>query len=157
METFSALYNYWPFARGVHRSPVDSPHKGQRRGALMFSLICAWINSWVNNREAGNLRRHHAHYDVSVMAWTRRRLPRLRSPCRVFGNWRGNLWYSQRYSITKTVFMCKTYIEGNQPKYTSNVMFKPRLNNKQSWNKVWLHYRGTVRKFTSFYHNDFYT
>ena len=31
-------------------SPVNSPHKGQRRGALMFSLICAWINGWVNNR-----------------------------------------------------------------------------------------------------------
>ena len=37
------------------------------RGVLMFSLICAWINSWVNNREAGDLRRHRAHYDVIVM------------------------------------------------------------------------------------------
>ena len=42
-------------------------HKGQWRGALMFSLICAWINGRVNNREAGDLRRHRAHYDVSVM------------------------------------------------------------------------------------------
>ena len=32
---------YWPFVRGIHRSPVNSPHKGQWRGALMFSLICA--------------------------------------------------------------------------------------------------------------------
>ena len=40
---------------------------GQWRGALMFSLICAWINGWVNNREAGDLRRHRAHYDVTVM------------------------------------------------------------------------------------------
>ena len=46
---------YWP-VRGIHRSPVNSPHKGQWRGALMFSLICAWINGWVNNREAGDLR-----------------------------------------------------------------------------------------------------
>ena len=58
---------YWPFVRGIHRSPVNSPHKGQWRGVLMFSLICAWINAWVNNREAGDLRRHHAHYDVTVM------------------------------------------------------------------------------------------
>ena len=58
---------YWPFVRGIHRSPVNSPHKGQWRGALMFSLICAWINSWVNNREAGDLRHHLAHYDVSVI------------------------------------------------------------------------------------------
>ena len=33
----------------------------------MFSLICAWMNAWVNNHEAGDLRRHRAHYDVSVM------------------------------------------------------------------------------------------
>ena len=57
----------WTFERGIHRSPVNSPHKGQWRGALMFSLICAWINAWVNNREAGDLRRNRAHYDVSVI------------------------------------------------------------------------------------------
>ena len=58
---------YWPFVRGIHRSPVNSPHKGQRRGALMFILICARINGWVNTREAGDLRWHRAHYDVTVM------------------------------------------------------------------------------------------
>ena len=40
---------YWPFVRRIYRLPVNSPHKGQRRGALMFSLICTWINAWVNN------------------------------------------------------------------------------------------------------------
>ena len=58
---------YWPFVQGIHRSRVNSPHKVQWRGALMFSLICARINGWVNNREAGDLRRHRAHYDVIVM------------------------------------------------------------------------------------------
>ena len=58
---------YWPFVRGIHRSPVNSQHKGQWRGALMFSLICARINAWVNNREAGDLRRYRDHYDVIVM------------------------------------------------------------------------------------------
>ena len=43
------------------------PLKGQWRGTLMFSLICAGIKGWVNNREAGDLRRHRAHYDVTVM------------------------------------------------------------------------------------------
>ena len=57
---------YWPFVRGIHRSPVNSPHKGQWRGALMFSLICVRINGWVNNRYAGDLRRHQVHYDVIV-------------------------------------------------------------------------------------------
>ena len=57
---------YWHFA-GIHRSPVNSPYTGQGRGALMFSWICACINSWINNREAGDLRRNRAHYDVIVM------------------------------------------------------------------------------------------
>ena len=34
---------YWPFVRGIHRSPMTSPHKGQWRGALMFSLIYARV------------------------------------------------------------------------------------------------------------------
>ena len=58
---------YWPFVRGIHRPPGNSPHKGQWLGALMFSLICAWINGWVNNREAGDLRRYRGHYDFNVM------------------------------------------------------------------------------------------
>ena len=56
-----------PFVRGIHRWPVNSLHKGQWRGALMFSLICAWTNGWVNNRNSDDLRHHHAHYDVTVM------------------------------------------------------------------------------------------
>ena len=60
---------YWPSVRGIHRSPVNSTHKGQWRGALMFSLICVWIKGWENNREAGDLRRYRAHCDVTVMAW----------------------------------------------------------------------------------------
>ena len=58
---------YWPFVRGIHRSPVNSPYKGQWCGALMFSFICAWINGWANIREAGDLRPHRAHYDIIVM------------------------------------------------------------------------------------------
>ena len=52
---------------GIQRSPVNSPDKGNWRGALMFSLICALINHWENNRAAGDLSCHHAHYDVIVM------------------------------------------------------------------------------------------
>ena len=58
---------YWPFVWGIHRSLVNSSHKGQCRGALMFSLMCTRINGWVNNDEAGDLRCHHAHYDITVM------------------------------------------------------------------------------------------
>ena len=59
--------HYWPFVWGIHRSPVNSPHKGLWCGAVMFSLICAWINGRANNREAGDLRRHRTHYDVTVI------------------------------------------------------------------------------------------
>ena len=61
------FWRYWPFRRGIHRSPVNYPHKGHWRVALMFSFICARLNGWVNNREAGGLRRHRVHYDVTVM------------------------------------------------------------------------------------------
>ena len=64
METFSALL---ALCAGNSPVPVNFPHKGQWRGALMFSLICAWINDWVNNRGAGDLRRHRTHYDVTVI------------------------------------------------------------------------------------------
>ena len=64
METFSALLAICAENSPV---PVNSPHKGQWRGTLMFSLICVWINDWVNNGEAGDLRRYRIHYDVTVM------------------------------------------------------------------------------------------
>ena len=84
---------YWPFVRGIHRLPVNSPHKRQWRGAWMISLIRAWTNVWVNNRDAGDLRRHRAHYDVTIMVcdlhW-RSRLPsyrgRTQGPCALGGN-----------------------------------------------------------------------
>ena len=58
---------YWPFVRGIHRVPLNSPHKDQWRGVLCFLWSAPWINGWVNNGEAGALRRHHAHCDVIVM------------------------------------------------------------------------------------------
>ena len=66
METFSALR---AICAGNSPIPVNSPHKGQWRRPLMFSLIYAWINDWVNNREAGDLRRHRGHHDVIVWCY----------------------------------------------------------------------------------------
>ena len=80
---------YWPFVRGIHRSPVNSQHKGQWRGALMSSSICVWINGWVNNRQAGDLRRYRAHYDVIVMQQT---VPST--------SYRPDSWASERQSPT---------------------------------------------------------
>ena len=62
METYSALLTHC-----AGNSPGNSLHKGQWGGALMFSLICTWTNGWSNNRDAGDLRRIRAHYEVTVM------------------------------------------------------------------------------------------
>ena len=58
MEPFSALLVLW--------SPMDSPHKGQWCGALMFSLF-PWTNGWANRGGAGDLRRHSADCEVTVL------------------------------------------------------------------------------------------
>ena len=74
---------YWPFVQDIHLSPVNSPHKGQWCGASMFSLICVWINGWVNNREAGYLRLYHTHYKVIVMYHWQKWYPCKRSRSKV--------------------------------------------------------------------------
>ena len=58
---------YWPFVRGIHRSPVNSPHKARDAERWYFLWSPPWINGWVDNREAGDLRRHRTQYDVIVM------------------------------------------------------------------------------------------
>ena len=60
---------YWPFV-----------HKVQWHGALMFSLICAWTNSWANNGDAGDLRRYRGHYDVVIMILEFRAWPVIPAP-----------------------------------------------------------------------------
>ena len=63
----------WRWREEVGTCPWVSTRKtltlilGQWRGALMFSLVCAWTNGLVNNHDAGDLRRHRSNYDVSVM------------------------------------------------------------------------------------------
>ena len=66
METFSAL-----LALCAGKSLVTGEFPSQRSvtRAFMFSMIGAWINGWVHKREAGYLRRHRAHYDVTLMAF----------------------------------------------------------------------------------------
>ena len=67
MQVF--FQRYWPFVREIHRSPGISSDKGQWRGDLMFSLVCPWINGWVNDREAGDFRRHRTHYEITLMVY----------------------------------------------------------------------------------------
>ena len=57
--------HYWPFVHWLVTG--EFPSQRPVTGTLMFLLICAWINGWVNNGKAGDLRRHRAHYDITVM------------------------------------------------------------------------------------------
>ena len=67
--------SYWPFVPVIHRSPVNSPHKGQWRGELVFSLICAWINGWVSKQSRGwwfetPSRSLWRHWNVAALVFT---------------------------------------------------------------------------------------
>ena len=66
METFSELV---AICAGNSPVPGEFPAQKPLTRGIDFSLICVWINGWVNNREAGDLRRYRAHYDVTVMYW----------------------------------------------------------------------------------------
>ena len=101
------------------RSPVNSPHKGQWRGALMFSLICVWINGWVNNREAGDLRRYRTHYDVIVMMTID-----------------AKAW--MKYCLQKNIWHAITYPCHNPPQF--NPLFRRQgTSRKRSLMEVLLH------------------
>ena len=75
---------YWYFVRWNRRSPVNFPRKGQWRGALI--LICTWTNGGVNNRDAGDLRRNCAHYDVTVMNSSSVKSPLVNKTILYWGN-----------------------------------------------------------------------
>ena len=81
----TTLYVVWASAQAMMKSSNGNifrvtgplcgeftPHKGQWRGVLMFPLIYTWTNGLVNNRDAGDLRRHLIHYDVTMIGFMRR-------------------------------------------------------------------------------------
>ena len=111
LQSFDCSFNkFWrpsPWWRHqIPPVPVNSPHKGQWRGALMFSVIWVWINGWVNNREAGDLRRHRGHYDVNVML---KRALKLRITGPLWGESNNDRWIpSQRASNAGKIFHIMT-------------------------------------------------
>ena len=94
METFSALLT---LCAGIH------PHKGHWRGSLMFSLIFAWTNGRVNNRDVGDLRRHRAHHYVTLMTLAMI-ISRNSTESRVFF-----ILHSQHHNDLNSIVLGKTY------------------------------------------------
>ena len=122
---------YWHFVRGIHRSPVNSPLKGQWRGAVVFSLIYAWINCWENNREGGDLRRHRDHYDVTLMSFLERHQTQL--------------------CLCKVKFVSIT-VTNHQPRdYLLNRLFKRRSKKSSKLRVTGLRARNSTGIFISFY------
>ena len=105
---------YWPFVLGFHLSPVNSPHKGQWRGALMISLIWARTNDSANNRDTGDLRRHRGHYDVTVILKNTWHLSYLQTCCSPlwhfkYDRWPPNqitFWHRMANSLSRFVTNC---------------------------------------------------
>ena len=127
-----------PFVKGIHRSPVNSP-KDQWHGALMFSLICAWINGWVNNGKAGDLRRHRAHYDATVMITFRNIFCSLR--------WMPENIINEKSTLVQVMDWCRQ----TTPHYPSqHIMGFPRST---SLSKYILPYRFT-EKIASYISNE---
>ena len=63
MEKRSAL-----LALCERNPPVTGRFPSQRpvTRSFEFLMICAWTNGWASNRNADDLSRHRAHYDVTV-------------------------------------------------------------------------------------------
>ena len=64
------IFSLLAICAGIHRSPVNSPHKGQLTHSFDVFFDLRLNDGWVNNREAGDLKGYHAHYDVIVITLT---------------------------------------------------------------------------------------
>ena len=98
--------HHWPFVRGIHRPVVNSPHKDQWRRALMFSLICAWMNGWVNNGEAGDLRCHRVHYDVTVMYYHMLWIQFMGTSCEIALRWMPQNTFDGKSILVQVMAWC---------------------------------------------------
>ena len=66
-DDYFVVIKIFDFDFDFGNSPITDELTTQRQVTRSFDVFCAWINSWINNRDAGDLRRHHVHYDVTIM------------------------------------------------------------------------------------------
>ena len=113
---------------------------------LVFTLIWAWINGWVNNREAGDLRRHRSHSDVTVMnlLWTHNYNDTAHNTTRVY--FEISWWRHQMETFSALLALCagNSSVTGEFPwqrpvTRSFDIFFDPRLNKRLSkqWRCRW--------------------
>ena len=103
----------------------------------IFSLICAWISDWVNNSATGDLRRHRAYYDVTVMrASLQQRLVHCSGV--TWASWR--LKSPSNWNVCSTVYSCQ-----EQRKHSDPVSLAFCVKAIQRWPVVSPHKRPLMR------------
>ena len=100
---------YWPFIRGIHRSPVNFAHKGQWRGALMGFFYLR-----LNKRLSKQSRGYRAHYDVTVM---------ISYPCH-----RSNFLLWDMCVLVCQMQLSKAWMNGCVPNYSLHCIYLPVLS-----------------------------
>ena len=134
---------YWSFVNGIHRSLVDSPrHKGQWRRPSIFSVIWAWTNGWTNDGDAGDLRRHRAHYVVTVMQ---------RHTGKDVTSVRSQSWHRVDFKLVLACYIMFT--STSSPHWLTEVVFTRRLSQSDCWRsaKRSLKYALVMGRVTKFF------
>ena len=122
MEPFSAFTGLlcWEF---TDRSPVNSPHKGQWRGALMFSLICTWMNGWVNKANRRDL--------IAATGLVFSLKIGFKS---LTSMWPGNLMEDLKKQQRTSSILCQSLCIISKPSVNSNWSYSPEmLNLGKNW------------------------
>ena len=161
--------HYRPFERRIHRSPINSPHEGPITQALMFSLMLAQTNGWINRRDSGHLICHVAYCGVTAMRkyiiWQHTApIPLVMINSRQCTPW----WRHQMETFSALLALCA----GNSPvpgafpaqmpvTRSFDVFFDLRLNkrlSKQSWGRwfetplgpLWRQCNGEIDHLTTY-------
>ena len=120
---------YWPFVRGIHRSPVNSPYKGQWHGALMFSLIflfetpsrSRWRHCNGDLYDDVIIWKRFLHYCPSVLETTSSRWIPLKSSTNA------NLWcflvISLKQAVEQTIELVVLW-DANAKCFCMNIIFR---------------------------------
>ena len=127
METFSSLL---AICAGNSSVPGEFPAQRPVTRSFDVCLICVWIDGWVNNREAGDLRRHLDYYEIIVMTSFRSHLwNRIGVTVRKWPNW-GKIWFDlcdlDLWPLALTFYMEITPVSGNYSENFMMIWLKPK-------------------------------